>query len=158
MNWHLPPMGQVSGVTQGADGTLWVLHRANRVWDANSFAPSKPELTTYTEGIAEDTVYRIDQDTGTLLAARPDCLHCCPTPGHLRAHHLPLPLWGFRCCVTHSATARWCTAGYVPLLLRPGGKHEHHITTLSHPLLSLAIVRQANSWATGALGSCSCRT
>ena len=29
-----------------------------------SFTPSNPELTTYTEGIPEDTVFRIDQDTG----------------------------------------------------------------------------------------------
>ena len=57
-------MGQVSGVTQGADGTLWLLHRGSRVWTAMSFTPSNPELTTYTEGIPEDTVFRIDQDTG----------------------------------------------------------------------------------------------
>ena len=102
-------------MTQGADGTLWVLHRANRVWDANSFTPSKPELTTYTEGIAEDTVYRIDQDTGTLLAARSDRLQCCPMTGHLRVCYPPLPVLWFKCSdsrshskVLHGLTSSSC--------------------------------------------------
>ena len=63
-HWKPPPMGQVSGVAQGPEGSLWVLQRAARIWDANSFSPSNQQLMTYTEAIREDTILRLDQDTG----------------------------------------------------------------------------------------------
>ena len=81
--WKLPPsvpsavqpfLGQVAGVCKGTQGSVWVLHRGGRVWDANSFTGNNGEVTTYTEPIAEDVVFQIDQDTGR----DPGCCHPRP--------------------------------------------------------------------------------
>jgi hypothetical protein len=59
-----PQLGQVAGVAKGHAGTVWVLHRGGRVWDAQSFEGESLERTTYKEPIAEDVVLQLDQETG----------------------------------------------------------------------------------------------
>lgn len=74
-HWHPPAprsggagaasLGQVSGVAKGHNGTVWVLQRGDRVWDGKTFElGGQGEKTTYTQGISEDTVLQLDQDTG----------------------------------------------------------------------------------------------
>ena len=52
-------LGQVSGVSAGVHGDVWVFHRASRVWSAN---PAKAGP------IPDATVWRIDGATGRVLA------------------------------------------------------------------------------------------
>ena len=59
-----PFLGQVAGVAKGHNGTVWVFHRGDRVWDGASFTGPKAEHVTYTEPIAHKTVLQLDQDTG----------------------------------------------------------------------------------------------
>ena len=62
-----PTFGQVAGVAKGHDGTVWVVHRAGRVWDSGSFEDNGAgERTLYTSPIAEPVVYQLDQDSGAL--------------------------------------------------------------------------------------------
>lgn len=90
-HWKPPPpyradvggtehLGQVAGVAKGPEGTVWVLHRGGRVWDADSFEAPDFERITYKDPIGEDVVVRLDQDTGAPAWAH---LHfvpalCCP--------------------------------------------------------------------------------
>ena len=52
-------LGQVSGVSAGVHGDVWVFHRASRVWSPN---PAKAGP------IPDATVWRIDGATGRVLA------------------------------------------------------------------------------------------
>ena len=62
-------LGQVSAVTKGQQGSIWVLHRGDRVWDAQTFEKGGAgERTLYTQAIQEDTVLQLDQDIGRGLA------------------------------------------------------------------------------------------
>lgn len=74
-HWKPPPpyapelvsaahLGQVAGVAKGPAGTVWVLHRGRRVWDATSFEGPNQERVTYKEPIGEDVIVQLDQDTG----------------------------------------------------------------------------------------------
>ncbi|KAK9908849.1 hypothetical protein WJX75_003782 [Coccomyxa subellipsoidea] len=78
-HWKPPPpyapelvsaahLGQVAGVAKGPAGTVWVLHRGRRVWDATSFEGPNQERVTYKEPIGEDVVVQLDQDTGEVVA------------------------------------------------------------------------------------------
>ena len=60
-----PILGQVAGVAKGLNGTVWVFHRAERVWEGSSFSGPNLEHVTHKEPIKGSTVYQLDQDTGT---------------------------------------------------------------------------------------------
>ena len=53
-------VGQVSAVARGWNGTLWIFHRGERVWDEDSFSADGRRIT-YNTPIAADTVVQIDQ-------------------------------------------------------------------------------------------------
>ena len=60
---------QVSGVGKGQQGSVWVLHRGERVWDAATFeAGGGGERTQLTAPIEADVMLQLDQDTGAPLA------------------------------------------------------------------------------------------
>ena len=63
-------VGQVSAVARGWNGTLWIFHRGERVWDEDSFSADGRRIT-YNTPIAADTVVQIDQ-VGSAA-------HCCNT-------------------------------------------------------------------------------
>ena len=73
-----PGMGQVAGVAKGHQGTVWVFHRAGRVWDSGSFADGGAgEATLLTEPIAQDVVLQLDQESGRPAPLL--CNSCCPS-------------------------------------------------------------------------------
>ena len=53
-------VGQVSAVARGGNGTLWIFHRGERVWDEESFGADGRRIT-YNTPIAADAVVQIDQ-------------------------------------------------------------------------------------------------
>ncbi len=53
-------VGQVSAVARGWNGTLWIFHRGERVWDEDSFSADGRRIT-YNTPIAADTVVQINQ-------------------------------------------------------------------------------------------------
>ena len=57
-------MGQVAGVARGHNGSVWVFHRGDRVWDGATFTGPRFEHMTLTEPIRQATVLQLDQDTG----------------------------------------------------------------------------------------------
>ena len=59
-------MGQVAGVARGHNGSVWVFHRGDRVWDGATFTGPRFEQVTLTEPIRQATVLQLDQDTGEL--------------------------------------------------------------------------------------------
>ena len=59
-------VGQLAGVAKGHDGSIWIFHRGERVWDGGSFRGSRAEEITYTEPIKQKTVHQLDQDTGII--------------------------------------------------------------------------------------------
>lgn len=59
-----PHLGQVAGIGRGEAGTVWALHRGDRVWDAQSFEGASGERTTYKTPIAADVVLQLDQESG----------------------------------------------------------------------------------------------
>eukprot|EP00884_Botryococcus_braunii_P000484 jgi/Botrbrau1/10436/Bobra.0133s0043.1 len=67
--WTPPPMGQVAGVAKGLNGTIWVLHRGDRIWDASTFGVLGVEKTQLKAPIKEAVVLQLDQDTGELVTA-----------------------------------------------------------------------------------------
>lgn len=70
-----PQLGQVAGLAKGHRGTVWVLHRAGRIWDAGSFADmGAGEETLLKEPIPQDVVLQLDQETGAQLWL---WIHCC---------------------------------------------------------------------------------
>lgn len=71
-------LGQVTGVAKGHNGSVWVLHRGDRIWDASSFEGGGGERTAHTEAIDADTVLQLDQDTGALQLRG---LHSCSVLG-----------------------------------------------------------------------------
>lgn len=56
------PLGQVTSVTLGPDGSLWALHRGDHVWDAQAF--DSDNIITYKEPIAQNVVVQMHPDTG----------------------------------------------------------------------------------------------
>ena len=65
---HVSGLGQVAGVAKGLAGTVWVLHRGSRIWDATSFEGAKNDRITYKEPIGEAVVVQMDQDTGAVAS------------------------------------------------------------------------------------------
>ena len=63
-------VGQVAAVARGCNGTLWVFHRSERVWDEDSFSADGRRIT-YDTPIAADTVVQINQVSSAA--------HCCST-------------------------------------------------------------------------------
>ena len=59
-------VGQVGGITTGADGVLWAFHRAFRVWSGSSF-DSEYHFTK--DAIRWPAVLRLDRDNGSVLSA-----------------------------------------------------------------------------------------
>jgi hypothetical protein len=55
---------QVAGVAKGLNGTVWVFHRGDRVWDAGTFGILNGEKVLYKTPIKEATILQLDQDTG----------------------------------------------------------------------------------------------
>ncbi len=56
---------QVAGVAKGQQGTVWVLHRSERVWDAGTFEDGGAgKQTLLKQPIGADVVLQLDQDTG----------------------------------------------------------------------------------------------
>ena len=52
---------------KGQQGTVWVLHRSERVWDANTFEDGGAgQRTLLKEPIGADVVLQLDQDTGAV--------------------------------------------------------------------------------------------
>jgi hypothetical protein len=72
---------QVAGVAKGLNGTVWVFHRGDRVWDAGTFGLLNGEKVLYKTPIKEATILQLDQDTGN----RPIVTYCSP---HDLPHHL----------------------------------------------------------------------
>ncbi|BDA41933.1 probable peptidyl-glycine alpha-amidating monooxygenase [Coccomyxa sp. Obi] len=66
---HTSGLGQVAGVAKGLAGTVWVLHRGGRIWDATSFEGANYDRITYKEPISDAVVVQKDQDTGEVLAS-----------------------------------------------------------------------------------------
>lgn len=61
-----PSIGQVAGVASGTTpGTVWVLHRGHRTWDADSF--SADDRITYSDAIQAPAILLLDASTGTVL-------------------------------------------------------------------------------------------
>ena len=109
--WQPPPLGQVSGVTQGAEGSLWVLHRGSRTWDGSSWSRSDPRLTSYDQGIVEEVVLRIDQDTGVPAPLTGLCLGRADRPTRCPLSTLPI------CCAGDAGCQRDCSLCSCEVLL-----------------------------------------
>ncbi len=54
---------QVSGVANGLNGSIWVFHRAERLWDGFAYKPDWEHIN-YEEPIAAETLLQLDRDTG----------------------------------------------------------------------------------------------
>ncbi len=54
-------VGQIAGIARGGNGTLWLFHRGDRVWDGESF---NGDDITYKEPIRGHTILKVDEDTG----------------------------------------------------------------------------------------------
>ena len=65
---------------KGQQGTVWVLHRGERVWDAGTFESNGAgEKSLLTTPIAADVMLQLDQDTGAALPSP-----CSATRLHMR--------------------------------------------------------------------------
>ena len=96
-------VGQVSAVARGWNGTLWILHRGERVWDEESFSADGRRIT-YNTPIAADTVVQIDQVGSSA--------HCCSTgvPPGLAVMTVPAPTAAGLCLHDIGAGMQSCGA------------------------------------------------
>ena len=69
---------QVSGVANGLNGSMWVFHRAERLWDGLAYKPDWEHIN-YEDPIAAETLLQLDRDSGgyCLSCTRFHCL-CNP--------------------------------------------------------------------------------
>ena len=88
---------------KGQQGTVWVLHRSERVWDANTFEDggAGQSRRCSKQPIGADVVLQLDQDTGAASACELQVSASCRRkPGCDRRHGLHecgavhVPPWG----------------------------------------------------------------
>lgn len=50
-------------MANGLNGSLWVFHRAERLWDGQAYKPDWEHIN-FEEPIAADTLLQLDRDSG----------------------------------------------------------------------------------------------